>query len=153
MARGYTFHGDADIGTADLRAFVTSVTGAPVNADGAVVTEGMYITAYRQDDEEGDRTAALGFREIATIGFRFYSNTGENVQGRSVALMVSTVLAYFHTFGGSGALLFNFEEITLQRLDDEIEIDRDWRDEWLQLPEAASVVAPFPARALPQPLL
>lgn len=84
-----------------------------------MITEGMYITAYREED--GRTIELLGFRKVATIGFRFYNNTGQGVQGRSVGLMVSTVLAYFHRFGGCGVLLFNFEEITLQRLHDEIE--------------------------------
>jgi hypothetical protein len=84
-----------------------------------VITEGMYITAYREED--GRTIELLGFRKVATIGFRFYNNTGQGIQGRSVGLMVSTVLAYFHRFGGCGVLLFDFEEVTLERLHDEIE--------------------------------
>ncbi len=155
MALEYTFHGDADVRTDDLRTSVADVVGAPVNADGAIITEGMYIVAYREGpDGEGDRTSEpLGFRQSSTVGFRFYNNMGESVQGRSVALMVSTVLALWHKFGGSGVLLFNGEEITLQRIHDKVEVDAGWRDEWAQMPEAAPVVASLPSRALPQPFL
>jgi hypothetical protein len=33
MATEYTFHGDADVGTTDLRAFVADVVGVPANPE------------------------------------------------------------------------------------------------------------------------
>jgi hypothetical protein len=153
MATEYDFYGDADVPTDEIRALAAAAVGGVMQPSGLIVTEGMYVDAYRIDSgDEMSATARFGFQHRVTMIFRFYSNKASDVRNRSVALMLCAVLSYFNKYPGRGVLLYNGEEVTLQRLDGDIEFSIDWED-WTDVQEVASLVASHAVRRLNQPLL
>jgi hypothetical protein len=65
---------------------------------------------------------------------------------------VRAVLQFFDTYPGEGVLLFNGEEVVLQRLHGSVVVDSKW-EELADIPELATLVAALEVAPLPQPLL
>lgn len=62
------------------------------------------------------------------------------------------VLQVFDRYDGAGVLLFNGEEVVLQRLNGGVVVDSKWED-LADIPELAALVAALQVTPLPQPLL
>src|SRR6266511_4117402 len=153
MATEYDFYGDADVPTDEIRALAAAAVGGVIQPSVLIVTDGMYVDAYRVDrGDEISATARFGFQHRVTMIFRFYNKTAAEVRSRNVVLMLRAVLSYFDKYSGRGVLLYNGEEVTLQRLDGDVEFSIDWED-WTDVEGAAPLVAGHAVRRLNQPLM
>jgi hypothetical protein len=65
--------------------------------------------------------------------------------------MVRAILQLLDTYGGYGVLLFNDEEVVLQKLKGGVVVNSEW-DELEELPELRELVKTRELRPLPQPL-
>jgi hypothetical protein len=153
MATEYDFYGSADVSTDEIRDLVLGAVGGTVQPDGLVVTDGMSVNAFRVDSgDEMTATRRFGFEHTVTMIFRFYNNRPPEVTRQSMSLMVRAVLTCFDRLPGPGVLLYNGEEVTLQRLGGDVEFNSDW-EVWSEIPDVAGIVARHVARPLAQPLL
>ena len=66
--------------------------------------------------------------------------------------MSSATIGFFRQYQADGVLLFNGEEVVVQRLHGEVALNSEW-EEWAELDELRPAVAAYSFRALPQPLL
>jgi hypothetical protein len=152
MALEYTYHGAAALTTEGLRSLVASSLAASPGPDGAIVREGLWVTAYRVDPgEEAVAPALFGFPHRVTVRFRF-SATRRDLEEHNTALMVGTVLAIADQTKTDGVLLFNGEEAILQVIGGEAIFADDWED-WDDVPEAAALKSGRRVGHLAQPLL
>jgi hypothetical protein len=148
----YTFYGAADASSDAIRAVMASAVGGTVGDDGSIVRDGMHVTAYRVEPAEAHATTGhFGFEHRVTAIFTFANLASADVADHNTALMAEAVVAFLEAFPGRGVLLFNGEEVILQRLDDGIEFGADWED-WAELPGVRPLVARHAVRALAQPL-
>ncbi len=153
MAIEYTFYGEADVSSDDLRSVIVGAVGGAQGADGTVLRTGLNVTANRVDAGGGNpATHFFGFEHRVTATFRF-SNTAEGgTRDHNITLMVGAVLAYFDRYAGRGVLLFNGEEVIIQRLDHEVVFNSDW-DDWTDVDEVRPLLSGHAVRPLLQPLL
>ncbi|MEV6302200.1 SitI3 family protein [Actinoplanes sp. NPDC051861] len=153
MAIEYTLRGDAHADLDQLTSFFTEAIEGRLGPDKTVFRDGMYVTAYPVPDGEGhETTRLLGFQHRITAVYHFSNLADQATHDHNVAVMIRSVLAFFDRFGGHGALLFNGEEVTIQRLTNEIIFNSDW-DDWTGVDALTSLIAPHSSRPLPQPLL
>jgi hypothetical protein len=153
MADEYTWHGDADLDTSDLRTFITAATGGEQHQDGTIFLMGMYITAsHVAGDDINPVIGLFGFDGRFRATFRYSARADEATTAHAVALMVHTVVAFWNRYGGHGVLLFNGEIAVLQYGDGEMILDAEWED-WFDNSEVAPLRTQFASRVLAQPLL
>jgi hypothetical protein len=152
VALEYRFYGSADVSTEELLAFVASTTGGFVT-DNYVRRDHLDITPYREEPgEEASAPALFGFVHRATMSFRISNRASSHQRDEAVVLMVRTVLQVFARYDGAGVLLFNGEEVVLQRLNGGVVVDSKWED-LADIPELAALVSGLEVAPLPQPLL
>lgn len=153
MALEYAFNGEADLSTEQMLAFMAEATGGTIHDD-YVRRDGLDVTAYREDPgDEGPAGDLLGFTHRVTAIFRFSNLATPTERDHNVTTMIRAVLAFFDRHPGSGVLLYNDARVILLRTGTDLAFDTDW-DEWTSdLPELRTLVATYPTRALPQPLL
>ncbi|GAA1817489.1 hypothetical protein HC028_21095 [Planosporangium flavigriseum] len=153
MAMEYRLYGAADMTTEEIFSFMADAIDGSVSPEGFAQREGMTVTAYRVDSgEEASAAGLFGFPHHVTATFRFSNTAPSQVRERNTALMIEAVLRFFDRYPGDGVLLFNGEEVVLQRLAGDLALDRDWED-WTDVPGMSEVIAGREQRLLPQPLL
>lgn len=153
MATEYVLYGSADLTPEEMRLFLAGVLGAAVAEDGMVHRPGLQVTAYRAEPGEEAYAASLfGFTHRVTATFRFSNRSTEEETEHNTALMAAAVLEFLDRYAGFGVLLFNGEEVVLQKLDGRLALNSDWED-WSASPEMNALIGEREFRALPQPLL
>ncbi|BFU46752.1 SitI3 family protein [Krasilnikovia sp. MM14-A1004] len=153
MSLFYTFYGEADVSSEDLRSRMASVLGGSIGADGTIFRDGMNVAANRVEPQEAHATTGyFGFQDKITAIFHFSNRASAETTDHNTVLMAEAVLATLDAFPGRGVLLFNGEQAILQRLGDGIEFDAEWED-WTDIDEARPMVARHVVRRLAQPLL
>jgi hypothetical protein len=149
----YTFYGEADVTTDEIRSVMAAAVGGTVGADGTIFRDGMNVTAFRVEPEDAHSTTGhFGFQHRVTAVFNFSNRASAETGDHNVALMVEAVLAFFDVYPGRGVLLFNGEEVVLQRLGDGVEFNSEWED-WSEVNEVAPLVARHSLHKLAQPLM
>src|SRR5262249_46458937 len=134
-------------------AFMADAISGVVTAYGFVQGDGLQVTAYRVDaGEEASAARLFGFVHRVTATFRFANLGAEGRRELNEELMIASVVQFLETYPDSGVLLFNHEEVILQRLDAEIVLNSDW-DGWADLPGLGRLTGRVQWRVLPQPLL
>jgi hypothetical protein len=152
MATEYTWHGDVDVDTPSLRAFIAAATAGEQHEDGTVFLHGMYVMASHVQPEDANPAMSLfGFEDRFRATFRLSPPVDEQTTWHVEALMAHTVIAFAAKAGGNGVLLFNGEQAVIQYVGGVVVFDADW--EWDENPETAPLLSQFPSRILPQPLL
>ena len=153
MATEYTLSSEAEVDTGELQDFMVAAIGGDKGPDGTVFRDGMYVTAYRVPDGEGNPAMQLfGFQHRVTATFRLSNLSNEATKNHNAALMVGAVLAFFDRYAGRGVLLFNGEVVIIERLTDEIIFDEEW-DDWFENDEVTPLLRGFAVRPLAQRLL
>lgn len=153
MALEYVMHGDADLSSAELRAFYAAAIEGELSPDGTVFRPGMYVMARRvKPEEENPMTQLLGFEHRINATYRFRNLSEPAEQDHNTIVMASSILSLADRYGGRGVLLFNGERVVLQWDPDEVVFDSEWED-WSEIEEAFPLVAAHQLRPLPQPLL
>ncbi|MFC7533850.1 SitI3 family protein [Actinoplanes sp. GCM10030250] len=153
MAIEYTLRSDARAEQDDLRKLLVTALDGRSGPDGTVFRDGMYVTAWQVPEGEGyEVTRLLGFEHRVTAVFHFDNLADPATRDHNVAAMVGAVLAHFDQYRSHGVLLFNGEEIVLQRLTDEVVFNSDWED-WSELDEVAPLLVGHALRSLPQRLM
>jgi hypothetical protein len=148
----YRFYGSADVSTGELMSFFADVTGGFIT-DNYVRRDFLDITPYREESgEEASAPALFGFVHRVTMAFRISNRADADQRDEAVVLMVRTVLQFFDRYPGEGVLLFNGEQVVLQRLNGGVVVDSKW-EELADIPELAALVAGLEVAPLPQPLL
>jgi hypothetical protein len=97
-------------------------------------------------------TSVFGFPHRVTASFRLSNRVSEQVRELNVGLMMRAVLSFFDTYPGDGVLLFNGEEVVLQKLTGQVSVNSDWEDR-TELAGLRMLRAGRDFRPLPQPLL
>jgi hypothetical protein len=152
LATEYTFEGSANVSVEELRSFMAAVTGGFIT-DNYVRSDFLDITPL--EVEPGDESpigALLGFVDRISIVFRISNRADSHQRDEAVVLMVRTVLQLFDRYPSEGVLLFNGEQVVLQRLNGRVVVDSKW-EELADIPELAALVAALEVAPLPQPLL
>jgi hypothetical protein len=153
VAVEYDFLGAAEMSTEDMLAFMADAVGGVVTDYGYVQGDGLQVTAYRvTSGDEASAALRFGFVHRVTATFRFANLASEEQNERNEELMITSVARFLETYPGAGVLLFNHEEVVLQRLDAGIVLNSDWEG-WADLPGLDGLTRRLPSRALPQPLL
>jgi hypothetical protein len=153
MATEYVFYGAADVSSAVLQGMIAAAVAGSVAADGTVSRSGMNVTAYHvEPDDESPVTAYFGFTHQVTITFRFDNVASAHERELNLALMVGAVLGFLDMHPGRGVLLFNGEEVTLQRLDDDVVFSSDWED-WTESDRIQALMMDRAVGVLAQPLM
>jgi hypothetical protein len=153
MAIEYTWNGDTDLGTGDLRRFIATATGGEESPDGTIFATGMYVSAGQvTGDEINPAMGLFGFEQRFSATFRFSSRADDATTEHDTALMVHTLIAFASQYDGQGVLLFNAEIAVLQYGDGDVVLDAEWED-WSENGEIAPLLSQFTTRVLPQPLL
>lgn len=153
MALEYAFNGEADLTTDQMLAFIADATGGTIHDD-YVHRDGLDITAYREDDgDEGPAGDLLGFPHRITAIFRFANLATPTQRDHNVVTMIRAVLAFLDHHPGGGALLYNDARVILLRTGDNLAFDTEWATWTTDTPELRTVVAAYPTKSLPQPLL
>ncbi|ROT34234.1 hypothetical protein EF879_05220 [Micromonospora sp. HM5-17] len=154
MAVEYRLYGAADLETDQLVSFLAAELGGTVGDDGRVRRDGLDVTPYRVEtgDEAWVATSVFGFPHRVTASFRLSNRVSEQVRELNVGLMMRAVLSFFDTYPGDGVLLFNGEEVVLQKLTGQVSVNSDWED-WTELAGLRMLRAGRDFRPLPQPLL
>lgn len=152
VALEYDWSGDTEVGTAELRAFIATATGGRQAPDGAVLLEGMSVTARDSRDDPNEAMKLFGFEDRFWATFRFANRADQATSDHNTALMAHVLIAFAQTRGGNGVLLHNGERAVLQYGADGIIFDADWED-WTENGEVAPLLTQFTSRKLPQPLL
>jgi hypothetical protein len=153
VAREYTFYGAADTTSDDLRSVIAAAVGGSMAADGTIFLEGMYITARSVSPADRHSTTLLfGFDHRITVIFRFSNLARGSTAEHNTSLMAIAILALFDAYGEPGVLLYNGEEVILQKLDGGVVFNEDW-EEWFEIDDLAPVLAAHARQRLPQPLL
>lgn len=148
MAIEYTYYGAADLHTDSLRSTVAATLGATLSPDGSMTRDGLWVVAYRVENDDVARAAALfGFAHRVTVDFRL-SSTRRDLEPQNTALMVGVVLSLS---GSDGVLLFNGEEAVMQTTAGEVTFAAGWAD-WDDMPEVAALRRDHKIAPLPQPL-
>jgi hypothetical protein len=148
----YRFEGSADVSTEEMRSFMAAVTGGFI-ADNYVRRDFLDITPWRvEPGDEASAAAVFGFTDRVTIMFRISNRANFDQRDEAVVLMVRTVLQFFDRYPSEGVLLFNGEQVVLQRLDGGAVVDSKW-EELADIRELAALVAGLEVAPLPQPLL
>lgn len=152
LAEEYTFQGSADVSTEELLSFMAAITGGFIT-DNYVRRDFLDITPWRvEPGEEATAAAVFGFTDRVTIMFRVSNRANSDQRDEAVVMMVRAVLQVFDRYDGAGVLLFNGEEVVLQRLNGGVVVDSKWED-LADIPELAALVAALQVTPLPQPLL
>jgi hypothetical protein len=152
MALEYVLYAAADLTTEEFLAFLAETLNAPIFYN-FVSCDGLQITAYREDPgEEAFSAEEFGFPHRLTATFQFANLAPRQLRDENTVLMVSTTLTFLNRYSSSGVLLFNGERVVLQKLNGQVELDRDWEEDWT-LPGMDTVIAGLSQRPLPQPFL
>lgn len=152
MAMEYRFEGSADVPTEELLSFMAAVTGGFIT-DNYARRDFLDITPWQvEPGDEAFAAAVLGFTDRVTIMFRISNRANSDQRDEAVVLMVRTVLQFFDRYPSEGVLLFNGEQVVLQRLNGGVVVDSKW-EELADIPELAALVAGLEVAPLPQPLL
>jgi hypothetical protein len=149
----YELLGEADLSHDGFYSFIqAAVDGRPTESN-FMIAEGMGVYAERTTSGD-ERSAAdrFGFTHRVSATFRLSSHASEEVLAQAEVVMYRTVIEFFERFPGRGVLLYNGEEVTIQKLDNGIEINSDW-EEWTDNPGLQPLINGYPYRPLPQPLL
>jgi hypothetical protein len=153
MATEYRFYAAAEVTADEFADFLVDALGGSLTREGFVAREGLMVTAYRVvPGEEASAADLFGFTHRVTATFRFSNTAAPHVRDTNVVLMVQAVLRFLDRYPGSGVLLFNGEEVVLQRLDDTVELSSDW-EEWTDVSQLSHLIGRYDRRPLPQPLL
>ncbi|RZU52268.1 hypothetical protein EV385_4116 [Krasilnikovia cinnamomea] len=153
MSLFYTFYGEADVSSEDIRSTMMAVLGGSVGAEETIFRDGMYVEAYRVEPAESHATSGyFGFQDKVIAIFHFSNRASAETSDHNTVLMAEAVLAVFDAYPGRGVLLFNGSRAILQRLGDGIEFDAEWED-WSEIDEARPIVARHTVRRLAQPML
>ncbi|AEV86648.1 hypothetical protein ACWT_5631 [Actinoplanes sp. SE50] len=152
MATEYIVQSDADVRSDELTGFFESTLGE-LATDRTIVLPGLFVTPDRPPEDERDETTRrLGFDHRVTATFRFHNLADPQTRDHNVAVMVGAVLAFYDRFGGSGALFYNDDVLTVQWTPREIVVNRDWT-EFFEIDAVVAVIGDRPVRHLGQPLL
>jgi hypothetical protein len=152
MATEYVFYGEADVPSSELQSFVAGAVNGSVT-EGTIIREGMNVMAYRVGpDEETSVKQAFGFEHRITVTFRFTNLSSAETRGHNIAVMVGAVLGILDGYPGRGVLLFNGEEVTLQRLANGVVFNEDWED-WEDYDEVSPLITERTVGPVAQPLL
>ena len=153
MADEFTWYGDADLDTADLRSFVATITGGEQHADGTIFLPGMYVTArHVTGDDVNPAVRLFGFDHRFTVEFRLSARADDTTTKHNAALMAHALIAFSSQHSGRGVLLFNGEDAVLEYSDGDVVFAADWED-WSENNEVAPLLSQYPSRLLQQPLL
>jgi len=160
MAVEYRLYSAADLSGDALASFMADALGGTVIDDSPdhgglrrVVRDGLDVTAYRViPGDEAYAAGVFNFPHRITAAFRFSNRASEQVRAVNVVLMVRAVLSLFDAYPGDGVLLFNGEEVVLQKLSGQVSLNSDW-EEWADIPELRPLGEGRDIRPLPQPLL
>ncbi len=153
MATEYDLISEADLSHEEFFSFVrVAVDGVPRESN-FMLAEGMGVYAYRvTPDEQRSAADLFGFTHRVTATFRFSNRASDEVLARAEVVMYRAVIEFFERFPGRGVLLYNGEEVTVQKLNEGIEINRDW-EEWTENDSLQALINGYTFRTLPQPLL
>lgn len=152
MAIEYDLYGSADVTTDEIVLFLAGVLEARVE-DGTIRRDGLEVTAYRAEPgEEASATRLFGFTHRVTATFRLSNRSTPEEREHNTAVMTDAVLQFLDRYAGSGVLLFNGEEVVLQKLDGPVSLNSDW-EEWSESEELSALIGEREFRSLPQPLL
>lgn len=152
MSLEYRFYGAADVTTAQLTAFLAAALDATAFGTD-LERDGLTVTAYRvEPGEEASAAERFGFTHRVTASFRFSNLASEQLRDENTVLMARALVGFLDEHPGAGVLLFNGEEVVLQKLGDVVAFSSDWED-GATISGMAAVVAGRTVRELPQPLL
>jgi hypothetical protein len=153
MAIEYLFLGSQDLSNNELlEFFADAVDGSVVNGD-YVERDGLFIIP--RHDDSGDQTYItdiFGFVPRIAVTFRFWNLASREVAKANTVTMIRATLLLLHKYQGKGVLLFNYEEVVLQKLNGGVVVNNEW-EELAELPELRELVKTRELRPLPQPLL
>jgi hypothetical protein len=152
MATEYDFYVAAELSTTEILQFMATAVGGQLTEHGFVARDGLQVTAYAvEPSEEVYPPRAFDFTGRTVATFRFSNTAAEEVEQLNTGRMVAAVLSFFAEHPGRGVLLFNGEEVVIQRLSDKVEINSEW--EWGELAALDRIRAEHVWHPLPQPLL
>ncbi|MFB9239345.1 SitI3 family protein [Plantactinospora siamensis] len=153
MAIEHDLYGEADLSDSEFVSFIATSVDGKIFDEGLIKARSMDVIAYRvSEDDEMSAADNFGFRPRVTATFRFHNLASSEERGLAQIVMYRTVLEFFERFSGRGVLLFNGEEVTIQKLGEEIEINSGW-EEWTDNEALQSLINGYAFRPLPQPLL
>lgn len=153
MALEYSFEGALDLdATAALQQVATELG---LSATDSVRLHGpalQIFTLSQSDLRKSVIEDAFHFRPTLSIGFRIDSNASDQDYETGKHLLIRVVVALLQQSPGAAVLLFNGETVLLQRLDERIVLNQDWR-EWTSYDLLRDVTLPYDQRPLPSPLM
>lgn len=95
---------------------------------------------------------AFGFDPSLSILFRMYNNAPDDEYSMGKHILIRATMLVLERDPGDAVLLFNGEQVILQRLQGRLALNHDWQ-EWTSYQLLADVTLPYTLRALPSPLL
>jgi len=153
MATEYKLYSAAELSTDEIVTYLTNALDASGTPGGYLERDGLQVTAYAVPATEAVTAASVfGFNHRVTATFRFDGLSAEAVRTANTVLMVRAVLALFGEYRADGVLLFNGEEVVVQRLNGEVSLNGDWED-FAEIEDLKRIATMYPLRTVPQPLL
>jgi hypothetical protein len=119
--------------------------------DNNLVGLGIQIRAFEEKDEENQALTEqfFGFVHSLVVSFRISSN--QDIE-QAERLMIRATLALLQKTTGDAVLLFNYENIVLQRIKNQLVFNQDFWDPW-KADEIKNALIPYSLKVLSSPLL
>lgn len=119
--------------------------------DNNLVGSGIQIRAFKETDEENRALTeqAFGFVPSLVVSFRIKSD--QNIE-QAERLMIRATLTLLQETTEDAVLLFNYENIVLQRIKNQLVINKDLWESW-EADEIRNTMVPHSLKVLPSPLL
>lgn len=150
MALEYVLYAAAELSTEEFLRFMATAVDGEILGNYARA-DALDVTAYR-DDDPAPIAELLGFTHRVTATFRISGGVDDDALRRAENLMLRAVLRFIDTYAAPGVLLFNDEEIVLQKSDGlPVLVNSEW--EWADPDTAATLLTGRVRRQLDQPLL